>query len=66
MRHARVLHTSIEQLEAKTFRHWHQVVLAGELMCEGTEARAFISRDPANPGCIEAIPIPGDIKARCL
>ncbi len=60
------VHTCIEHWEAKTFRHLHQVFLGDELMCEGTEVRAFITRDPANPDRIKAIPIPEDIKALCL
>jgi 4-hydroxybenzoyl-CoA thioesterase len=35
-----------------------------ELLCEGTEVRAFVERDPAS-GRIRAIPIPEDIKALC-
>ena len=60
------VHTSIAHWEAKTFRHLHQVFRDGELMCEGTEVRAFITRDPANPDRIKAITIPEDIKALCL
>ena len=60
------VHTCVEHWEAKTFRHRHQVFLGDELMCEGTEVRAFITRDPANPDRIKAIPIPEDIKAMCL
>ena len=60
------IHTSIEHWAAKTFRHRHQVMRDGVLMCEGTEVRAFITRDPANPDRIKAIPIPEDIKALCL
>ena len=60
------VHTCIEHWEAKTFRHRHQVFRGDELMCEGTEVRAFIIRDPANPDHIKAIRIPEDIKALCL
>ena len=60
------VHTSIEHWEAKTFRHRHQVFCKGELMCEGSEVRAFVTRDPNNPDRIKAIPIPEDIKALCL
>ena len=58
--------TCIEHWEAKTFRHRHQVFRGDELVCEGTEVRAFITRDLANPDRIKAIPIPDDIKALCL
>ena len=46
------VHTTVQEWNAKTFRHLHQVFLAGVLMCEGTEVRAFVMRDPANPGRI--------------
>ena len=50
---------------AKTFRHRHQVRRGDDLLCDGTEVRAFCMRDPANPDRIKAIPIPEDIKALC-
>ncbi len=59
------VHTSIEAWAAKTFRHRHTVRRAGELICEGTEVRAFVIRDPANPARLKAIPVPEDIKALC-
>ena len=59
------VHTTVQEWNAKTFRHLHQVFLAGVLMCEGTEVRAFVMRDPANPERIKAIPIPEDIQALC-
>ncbi len=59
------VHTCIEHWETKTFRHKHQIFKAGELVCEGTEVRAFVIRDPANPDRIRAIPIPDDIRALC-
>ena len=60
------VHTCIEHWEAKTFRHRHQVFRGDELLFEGTEVRAIVMRDPANPDRIKAIPIPEDIKALCL
>jgi len=59
------VHTCIEHWDAKTFRHRHQVLREGELMCEGTEVRAFVVRDPAHPDRIKAVAIPEDIKALC-
>ena len=59
------VHTRVDDWAAKTFRHRHQVFCGGELMCEGTEIRAFVVKDPANPDRIKAIPIPEDIKALC-
>ena len=60
------IHTSIDEWAAKTFRHRHVVRRGEDILCEGTEVRAFVMRDPANPDRIKAIPIPEDIKALCL
>lgn len=60
------VHTSVEHWAAKTFRHRHVVRRGDDILCEGTEVRAFCQRDPANPDRIRAIPIPEDIKALCL
>jgi 4-hydroxybenzoyl-CoA thioesterase len=59
------VHTSVEEWAAKTFRHRHQVKRGDDLLCEGTEVRAFCIRDPANPERIKSIPIPEDIKSLC-
>jgi len=60
------VHTSVEEWSTKTFRHRHVVRRGDDVLCEGTEVRAFCIQDPANPGRIKAIPIPEDIKAACL
>ena len=60
------VHTSIEDWAAKTFRHRHIVRRGGDVLCEGTEVRAFVSRHPDDPDRIRAITIPEDIKALCL
>jgi 4-hydroxybenzoyl-CoA thioesterase len=60
------VHTSVEEWSAKTFRHHHLVKRGDDLLCDGTEVRAFCMRDPANPDRIKAVPIPEDIKALCL
>ncbi len=59
------VHTTIEDWAAKTFRHRHVVKRGDTVLCEGTEVRAFIMRDPADRDRIRAIPIPEDIKALC-
>jgi 4-hydroxybenzoyl-CoA thioesterase len=59
------VHTCVEQWAAKTFRHRHIVKRGDDLLCEGTEIRAFVIRDPANPERIKAIPVPEDIRALC-
>ena len=60
------VHTTVEEWAIKTFRHRHVVRRGDDVLCEGTEVRAFCQRDPANPDRIKAIPIPEDIKALCL
>ena len=59
------VHTTVEQWAAKTFRHRHRILRGDELLCEGTEVRAFVIRDPADPDRIQAIPLPEDIRALC-
>lgn len=59
------VHTTVESWAAKTFTHRHQIRRGDELLCEGTEIRAFVTRDPDNPDRIKAIPIPADIQALC-
>ena len=59
------VHTCIEEWAAKTFRHRHVVKRGDTVLCEGTEVRAFVTRDPANPERIKAIPVPEDLKALC-
>ena len=60
------VHTSIDDWAGKTFRHRHLVKRGDELLCEGTEVRAFVVKDPVNPDRIKAIAIPEDLKALCL
>lgn len=60
------VHTTVEEWAVKTFRHRHLVRRGDDLLCEGTELRAFCQRDPANPDRIKSIPIPEDLKALCL
>ena len=59
------VHTSIEAWAVKTFRHRHVIKRGDTMLCEGTEVRAFVIRDPADPERIRAIPIPEDIRALC-
>ena len=60
------VHTSIEHWAAKTFRHRHEIRRGDDLLCEGTEVRAFCIRDANDPDRIRAIPIPEDLKALCV
>jgi 4-hydroxybenzoyl-CoA thioesterase len=59
------VHTSIEEWSAKTFRHRHVVHRGDDLICVGTEVRAFVVRDPARPGRLKAVAVPDDIRSRC-
>ncbi|HET9643739.1 MAG TPA: acyl-CoA thioesterase [Burkholderiaceae bacterium] len=59
------VHTTVEEWMHKVFRHRHVVRRGEDLLCEGTEVRAFVIRDPADPERIKAIPVPEDIKALC-
>lgn len=59
------VHTTVEEWSRKTFRHRHVVKRGDTVLCEGTEVRAFVERDPADPSRIRAIPVPEDIKALC-
>jgi 4-hydroxybenzoyl-CoA thioesterase len=59
------IHTSVIKWRYKVFMHKHVVMRGGELLCEGTETRAFCRRQPDNPERIKAIPVPQDIKALC-
>ena len=59
------VHTSVEAWAAKTFTHRHQVRRSDELICEGSEVRAFVVRDAARPGRMKAVAVPDDIRARC-
>ena len=59
------IHTTVDAWAAKTFTHRHQIRRGNELICEGTEVRAFVVRDPGNLERLKAIPIPEDIRALC-
>jgi 4-hydroxybenzoyl-CoA thioesterase len=59
------VHTSVEAWSAKTFRHRHVVRRGDDVLCDGTEVRAFVRRHPDNPDRIQAIAIPQDIKDLC-
>jgi len=59
------VHTTVEEWSRKTFRHRHVVKRGDTVLCEGTEVRAFVERDPADPSRIRAIAVPEDIKAMC-
>jgi 4-hydroxybenzoyl-CoA thioesterase len=59
------IHTSVTEWRDKVFIHKHVVMRGDDLLCEGTETRAFCIRHPDNPDRIKAIPVPEDIKSKC-
>ena len=59
------VHTTVEEWARKTFRHRHLVKRGDVLLCEGTEVRAFVQRDAADPDRLRAMEVPEDIKALC-
>jgi 4-hydroxybenzoyl-CoA thioesterase len=60
------IHTSVEEWRDKVFIQQHRVRRGDDLLCEGHETRAFVIHPPGAPDRIKAIPVPADIKARCL
>ena len=58
------VHTSIIEWRAKVFIHQHQIRRGDDLLCEGTEVRAFVVRDETT-GRLRSIPVPPDILERC-
>ncbi|MGA2549600.1 MAG: acyl-CoA thioesterase [Burkholderiaceae bacterium] len=59
------IHTSVDEWKEKVFVQRHIVKRGDELICEGTETRIFIKRDPENPKRLFGIPIPTEIRALC-
>lgn len=59
------IHTSVIEWRAKTFTHRHVVYRGVDILCEGTEVRAFVAHD-AQTERMRAVPVPDDIRALCL
>jgi 4-hydroxybenzoyl-CoA thioesterase len=59
------VHTSVEEWRDKVFVHRHIVRRGDDLLCEGTEVRAFVVHPPEAPERIKAIRVPEDIRALC-
>ena len=59
------IHTSVDEWRAKVFIHKQVVKRGDEVLCEGTETRAFCMRHPDHPDRIKAIPVPEFIKSLC-
>lgn len=60
------IHTSVDEWRGKVFVQRHVVKRGADLLCEGTEVRAFCVRPTDNPDGIKAIQVPEDIKAKCI
>ena len=59
------IHTHVQEWRAKVFIQVHKVMRGEDVICEGSEVRAFVQRDPANPDRLRAIPVPEDIRSLC-
>ena len=59
------IQTSVTEWRDKVFIHKHVVMRGDDVLCEGTETRAFCIRHPENPDRIKAVAVPEDIKAKC-
>ena len=59
------VHTCVEEWREKVIVHRHVIKRGDDVLCEGTEVRAFCVRLPENPDRIKSIPVPADIKALC-
>ena len=59
------IRTSVTEWRDKVFIHKHVVMRGDDMLCEGTETRAFCIRHPDNPDRIKAVAVPEDIKTKC-
>ena len=59
------VHTCVEEWNRKTFRQRHVIKRGDELICEGTELRVFVVRDPENPDRLRSIEVPPEILEAC-
>lgn len=58
------IHTSVDEWRAKTFTQRHIVRRGDDILCEGTEVRAFVAHDPES-GRMRAVPVPDEIRRLC-
>jgi 4-hydroxybenzoyl-CoA thioesterase len=59
------VHTCVKEWRNKVFIHEHQIRRGDDLICQGTETRAFCVRHPEDPDRIQVIAPPPDIVALC-
>jgi len=58
--------THVAEWRTKVLMLQHSIKRGDELICEGTETRAFVIHPPGEPDRIKAIAVPDDIKRLCL
>ncbi len=59
------VHTHVAEWRNKVFVHHHSIKRGDDLICHGTETRAFVIHPHDEPDRIKAIPVPEDIKSLC-
>jgi 4-hydroxybenzoyl-CoA thioesterase len=59
------IHTSVQEWRSKVFIQKHVVMRGADVLCEGTETRAFCKRVEGEPDRITSIAVPEDIRVRC-
>lgn len=59
------IQTHVEEWRNKAFIQKHVVMRGDDVLCQGTETRAFCIRHPDHPERIKAIAVPADIRALC-
>ena len=59
------VHTCVQEWREKVLIQKHLIRRGDDLLCEGLETRAMVVRLP-DQDRMKAIPIPADIKAKCL
>ena len=59
------IHTWIDEWGTKSFVTRYDLKRGDELLAEGRDKRVFAQRHPTEPGRIQALPIPEDIRRMC-
>jgi 4-hydroxybenzoyl-CoA thioesterase len=59
------IETHVEEWRRVAFIQVHRVMRGDDLVCEGREVRAFVTRDEHDRDRLRALPVPEDIKALC-
>lgn len=62
--------THVEEWRSKVVVQVHRITRqradgGADLICEGREVRAFVTRDNAEPERLRALPVPDDIRSMC-